>query len=221
MRNITLNFPLYQGVRRVWVGTDSGSQVLPPPPYDAPGKVVVYGTSITQGGCAARPGMAYTNILSRSLNREFVNLGFSGSGRGEPEVARAICDIADPACFVLDYEGNARADAMLQKTLEGFIDILREVHPATPILVVSCVEFACESLREGERRQREESRHFQRKTVEERRAAGDSNIHFCDGGALLGEGADEFSVDNVHPTDLGFWLLARGLGPVLSSILRV
>jgi hypothetical protein len=219
MRNVTLNFPLYQGVKKVWVGTDPDSEVLPPPPYDADGRVIVYGTSITQGGCAARPGMAYTNILSRRFSREFINLGFSGNGKGEPEVARTIADIANPACFVLDYEGNARAEGMLERTLDDFIGILREAYPRTPILVVSCLRFASESCGQGGTQVREEKRDFQRRTVEERRAGGDSNIHFCDGGTLLGDEFHECSVDGVHPTDLGFWLLARSLESVLSSIL--
>ena len=107
LRNFTLNFPLYQGVEEVSVGLDAGAQVLPPPPFALDRPVVAYGTSITQGGCASRPGMAWTNILSRRLNVEFINLGFSGSGRGEPEVAATIAEIPNPACFILDYEANA------------------------------------------------------------------------------------------------------------------
>jgi hypothetical protein len=82
LRQVTLNLPLYQGVEDIEVGVSSGAQVLPPADYAKPGRVVVYGTSITQGGCASRPGMVYTNILSRALNLEFINLGFSGNGKG-------------------------------------------------------------------------------------------------------------------------------------------
>jgi len=219
MRNVTLNFPLYQGVREVLVGLGSGAQVEEPVAYDDDRPVVVYGTSITQGGCAARPGLAYTNILSRRLNREFINLGFSGSGRGEPEVARTMAEIPDPGCLVLDYEANASADGLLEKTLAPFIGILREAHPETPMLVVSRPRFASENFNEDAVAARLRRRDFQQRTVEERRADGDDRIFFFDGGGLLGEDFDECTVDGAHPTGLGFWRMARALEPVLAEIL--
>jgi len=86
--------------------------------------------------------MIYTNILSRRLNVEVVNLGFGGNGKGEPEVARVIAEIPNPACLVLDYEANTDGLAHLQKTLPEFIRILRERHPTVPILVVSKIRYA-------------------------------------------------------------------------------
>ena len=218
-RNVTLNFPLYQGVSEVWVGLDSGANVEAPPAYDGDTPIVVYGTSITQGGCASRPGMAYTNILSRRLNREFVNLGFSGSGRGEPEVARTIATIPDAACFVLDYEANA-GQGRLEDTLGEFLDVLRDAHPTVPILVVSRIRFARESFCGDAVAERLKWRDFQRHTVDRRRAAGDGRIFFLDGSELLpGENFDECTVDGAHPTDLGFWHMARGLVPSIEAIL--
>ena len=79
MRCFTLNFPLYNGVNSVWVGVDQGSLVETPPAFEQMGKIVIYGPSITQGGCVGRPGMAYSNILSRKLDMQFVTLGFSGN----------------------------------------------------------------------------------------------------------------------------------------------
>jgi len=107
MRTFTLNFPLYNGVNLVWIGLEQGSSVETPPAFKQAGKVVVYGTSITQGGCVGRPGMAYTNILSRLLDMQFVNLGFSGNGRGEPALAHLITQISVTRCIILDYEANA------------------------------------------------------------------------------------------------------------------
>jgi len=78
LRNITLNFPLYRGVKKIFVGLEQNARILAPLPYIDNNRIVIYGTSITQGGCASRPGMAWTNILSRRINREFINLGFSG-----------------------------------------------------------------------------------------------------------------------------------------------
>lgn len=218
-RNIVLNFPLYQGVKEVLVGLDPDAKILPPPAYDSPRRVVVYGTSITQGGCASRPGMAYTNILSRRFNLEFVNLGFSGAGKGEPGVAQAIATIENPACFVLDHEGNVGDVAALQRTLPEFIRILRTAHPDVPILVLSRPRNGRETQIQEAIDWRLTCRDCLRKIVEEFQAKGDRLLFFHDGADLLGEDWDECTVDGAHPTDLGFLRMANGLTPVLKTVL--
>lgn len=218
--NVTLNFPLYQGVRQVRVGLEPEARILPPPAYEDDGRIVVYGTSITQGGCAARPGMCYTNILSRRIHREFINLGFSGNGKGEPEVARTIATIERPGMFVLDYEANCGTIEGMRRTLPVFVDILREAHPAVPIVVVSKIPYATEAWHPQAVAARLERRDFERETVLTRRAAGDASIYFVDGGDLLGENWQECTVDSVHPTDLGFSRIAENLEPVLRGILQ-
>ncbi|MDQ0888360.1 hypothetical protein QFZ81_003448 [Paenibacillus sp. V4I9] len=218
-RIITLNFPLYQGVEEVWIGLDREAQIAPPPAYENSGKIIVYGTSITQGGCAARPGMAYTNILSRRINREFLNLGFSGNGKGEPELAQILSNISDPACLILDYEANCVSTELLQRTLPEFIQIYRDKHPLTPILVISSITYAKEKFHDQMAQDRANRKQVQLRTVEQRRELGDANIYFYDGSNLLGEDAHECTVDGVHPTDLGFLRMANGLTPVLQKIL--
>lgn len=218
-RIITLNFPLYQGVEEVWIGLEREAKIAPPPAYEHSGKIIVYGTSITQGGCAARPGMAYTNILSRRINREFLNLGFSGNGKGEPELAHILSDIPDPACLILDYEANCVSTELLQVTLPEFISIYRKKHPLTPILVISRIIYAKDKFHDQMAQDRAERKQFQLRTVEQRRELGDANIFFYDGSQLLGEDAYECTVDGVHPTDLGFLRMANGLAPVLQKIL--
>ena len=217
IKNITLNFPLYQGVKDLLIGIDKGSKVLPPVPYKNKKKVIIYGTSITHGGCASRPGMAYTNVLSRRFNLEFINLGFSGNGTGEPEIAKIISEIEDPACIVLDYEANA-AKAIFT-TLYSFINIIRNRYKNVPILVVSRIRFAQETIGK-ETEMRIERRDFQRTAVVKLKAGGDKNIYFLDGSTLLGKDYDECTVDGVHPTDLGFMRMADGIGPVLRKILK-
>jgi len=218
LRNFTLNFPLYQGVEEVSVGLGARAGVLPPPPFALDRPVVAYGTSITQGGCASRPGMAWTNILSRRLNVEFINLGFSGSGKGEPEVAAMTAEIPNPACFILDYEANAGLEG-LKRTFPAFIRILREAHPGIPILAVSRIPFAGDRFIESSLRERTDAREFQRGVIGDLRRGGDRLIFFQDGGELLGEDFEECTVDGVHPTDLGFMRIANGLTPVVRGIL--
>lgn len=218
IRSFTLNFPLYNGVNSVWVGVDQGSLVAAPPAFMRPGKIVIYGTSITQGGCVARPGMAYSNILSRKLDVQFVNLGFSGNGRGEPALAHLITQIEGTCCIILDYEANAGMS--LKETIGPFLDILRKKHPALPILVVSKIRYA--NTREGSLPYKNwmELRDFQRDLVKTRRDAGDGHIHFLDGSTILGEDYDECTVDGVHPTDLGSLRIALALQPVIEEILQ-
>ncbi len=212
-RHFTLNFPLYNGVNKLTLGLDADCAVKPPAPWADSRKIAVYGTSITQGGCACRPGMAYTNILSRDLNMPAYNYGFSGSGRGEPEVARCIAAVDDVALFILDYEANCHQPGGLETTLPVFIDILRAKHPTTPILVVSRVRYSVDDDRYDARRE------IQRSEVARRRTAGDKNIHFLDGVSLFGADATECTVDGVHPTDLGFYLMAKTMGPTIRTIL--
>ena len=217
MRTFTLNFPLYNGVNSVWIGVDQGSVVEAPPAFMQAGKIVVYGTSITQGGCVGRPGMAYTNILSRLLDMQFVNLGFSGNGRGEPALAHLITQISGTRCIILDYEANAGIS--IKESMGPFVDVLREKHPDLPILIMSKIRYA--DTREGSTKYTEwmKLRDFQRDLVKERRSAGDKHIHFLNGSTILGEDYDECTVDGVHPNDLGSMLIADALKPVIENIL--
>jgi lysophospholipase L1-like esterase len=217
MRDFTLNFPLYQGVKRVQIGLLPEATVAPPKPWAASDRIVFYGTSVTQGGCASRPGMAYTNILSRALNCEVINLGFSGSGKGEPAVIRAVASIPDPRLIVLDYEANTQGD--LAETLPDAIDILRSRHRTVPILVVSRFSFAKDLTHQDVLHARNTNRDLQAGAVEKKRAGGDPHVHFFDGSTLLGPDAHECTVDGIHPNDLGFMQMARSLEPVLRDLL--
>lgn len=218
MRQITLNLPLYQGVEELQIGLDADATVLAPASYADPRPVIVYGTSNTQGGCASRPGMLWTNNLGRRLNREFINLGFSGSGKGEPDVARNIALISKPGGFILDYEGNA-GSVLLRETLSEFIGILRAAHPHVPILVLSVTPFTRERARPELLEMRRRDRQFQQETVQDLARQGDPHLYFQNGYELLGDD-DEGTVDGVHPTDLGFLRQADALEPVVRQIFQ-
>lgn len=214
-----LNLPLFNGVEALQIGLREGAMLAPPPlQHDRP--VVFYGTSITHGGCASRPGACYTNILSRRLRLPVLNLGFSGSGQGEPEVAEAIATLEDPALFVLDYQANS--GERMDLTLPGFVAALRSRHPTTPILVVSRIRYGKEALSSEPTTGRagRQCRAYQRTYVDHRRAGGDAHIHYYDGTRLLGRAYDECTVDGVHPNDLGFFKMADGLAPVIATLLQ-
>ncbi|GIQ62630.1 hydrolase [Paenibacillus cisolokensis] len=219
MRTIVLNFPLYQGVEEVSVGLAPEAAIEAPPAYDRSGKIIVYGTSITQGACASRPGMCYTNVLSRRINMEFINLGFSGSGKGEPEVARNIAAISDPACLVLDYEANSVSPELYAETLPQFIRIYRETHPEVPILVLSRILFANQLFDDKAREMQQKRKAMQIELVRSLREAGDAHIRFFDGETLLRRHGQDCTVDGIHPTDLGLMQMADGLEPVIREML--
>ena len=220
MRDFTLNFPLYNGVKELSIGLEENASLAAPTPFDDDRPIIVYGTSIAHGGCASRPGMCYTNILSRKLNRPFINLAFSGSGRGEAEVAEHIASIDNPAMFVLDYEANCGTVENLAATLPEFIRILREKHPTTPMLVVSKVAYAREVFMQDQKKYREDCKKVEIENVKRCQEAGDKNIYFIDGEFFQGEDFSECTVDGVHPTDLGFYRMAENLLPEIEKYLR-
>ncbi|MEK0317055.1 SGNH/GDSL hydrolase family protein [Cohnella sp. 56] len=220
LRDITLNLPLYQGVEALWIGVEPASEMAEFPGFPTDKKVLLYGTSITHGACATRPGMAYPNILSRMFPIEFVNLGFSGNAQGEPELAHLISQIASPAMLVLDYEANTPSTERLKESLPEFIRIYRSRHPEVPILVLSQIRLARESFDVAVASRRDERRRIQREEVERRRLAGDGHIHFVDGTDLLGEADQDCTTDGIHPSDLGYDRIASRLRPVLAELLR-
>ncbi len=220
VREVVVNCPLYQGVHEVAIGVPDEAQMAAPTPYAGPGQIILYGTSVTQGGCASRPGMVYSNILGRALQMPVVNLGFSGNGRGEPEVAEVIATAPDPALFILDYEGNSGGADALARTLPAFIAILRAAHPRVPILVLTRVPYAREAAFPTVTHRRSACREVAREVVGSLRDRGDEKLHLFECGDLLPAGiVDECTVDGAHLTDLGFWFMAQGLEPPVRELL--
>lgn len=117
-----------------------GSKIGKPTPYSIEKPIVFYGSSITQGGCASRPGNSYTHIICRWLDANMVNLGFSGNAKGEPEMAELISQI-DMGALVMDYDHNAPDAEYLLNTHENFFKIIRSNHPYLPVIFVSKPDF--------------------------------------------------------------------------------
>ena len=216
---VVINFPLYVGVREVLLGFDADAEIFPPSPRAREGRIVVYGTSITQGGCANRPGMVYTNILSRRLNVEVVNQGYSGAGRCEPEAAYAIAAVQDPILYIHDAEANINAYEDIAARYPRFMRIYRESHPTTPILIATKIPYAKELRNPKQREARLRNKELQYSIVEQFRSEGDKNVYFLDGETLFPGCFEEYTVDGVHCTDLGFMHMAEGFEPVIREIL--
>jgi hypothetical protein len=216
-REVTLYLPLYKGVAVKEIVLDKDAKVEAPKPFALAKPVVHYGSSITQGGCAENPGLSCQAIVSRWLNVDFVNLGFSGNGLGEPAVAQAVAEI-DASAFVLDYWGNP-SPQVYRDTLPGFVDTLRAKHPKTPILVISPYWFPAEATSPSTRAVQDEKRAIAREFVEARAKGGDGNISFVDGLEMLSREHADGLVDGVHANSLGFYFCAKGLEPHLRKVL--
>ena len=215
---VTLYLPLYKPAKVLGIGVEKGSSLSPALPFTIAKPVVFYGTSITQGGCASRAGMSYQAILGRMLGIDFVNLGFSGNGRGEPEVARMVAEI-DAACFVLDFAQNNKTAESLREVYEPFMKILREKHPSTPMLAITPIASASERAAEAGARL-EAMRELIRTAVARRIAGGDRRLQLVEGTDLLGPDRLDGLVDGTHPNDLGFRWMAEGLAPRLKKMLE-
>lgn len=215
-RDVTLYLPLYKAAKLLAIGVDKPAQIQRAAPYALPRPVVFYGTSITQGGCASRPGMSYQAILSRMLNLDFVNLGFSGNGKGEPEVARMVAEI-DAAAFVMDFAQNNKTVESVREVYEPFLNTIREKHPSTPIFVITPISSAREALADHAG-QLEAMRQHIRQVASKRIAAGDKRIEIVEGTDLIGPDRLEGFVDAVHPNDLGFQWMAEGLAHRLTKL---
>jgi len=220
MRDHVLYLPLYNGLTVEAIGVDPEAVIKAPAPFALPKPVVFYGTSITQGGCASRAGMSYEAILCRELNLDFVNLGFSGNGKGEKEIAQAVAEI-DASCFVLDFMANNKNWETLEKVYEPFVRIIRKKHPKTPMILVTRIYATRESIIHGGRDAIEAKRDVVRKTAAKLIAEGDRQIVLIEGHSLLGSDMGDGLVDGSHPNDLGFQLMADRLTPTLAKVLEL
>jgi lysophospholipase L1-like esterase len=215
-RELLLYLPLYNGVESVEIGLPPEATLHPAPPRPA-GRarpIVFWGTSITQGGCAARPGMAYPALLGRRLDRPTINLGFSGNGQMEPEMATLIAEL-DAGAYVIDCLPNLDAGAVTGRTAP-VVTTLRAAHPETPIVLVENIAYQAASVVPSMREAYRTKNAALRAQHERLMASGVKGLHYVPGETLLGEDG-EATVDGAHPTDVGFLRIAQALEPALRA----
>lgn len=213
-----LYLPLYNGVSSVEIGLPKGTALKKADarPSGAEKPLVFYGTSITQGGCASRPGMVHTAILGRALDRPVINLGFSGSGTLDPDIAALLGEL-DASAFVLDCLPNMSAQQVAERT-EPFVTALRKAKPTTPILLVEDRTYANAPALPALAKRNADGRAAYKKAFDALAAAGDKNLHYLRGDKLIGDDG-EGTVDGSHPTDLGFMRQADAFAEALKPLL--
>lgn len=211
-RDFLLYLPLYNGTDALEVGVTESSRCEPVVRTQKP--IAFYGTSIVQGGCASRPGMAYVAILGRRLDWPVINVGFSGQGRAEQEVGLLLSEL-DPRIFVLDCLPNLQPEEAGR--MEKFVNILRERRPTTPIVLVQSLEYPGGRVIPMRKDRHLKSNGILRE-IQSRLARTDPNIHTVSSVDLIG-GDGEGTVDGIHPTDLGMIRMADKIEPVLRRLL--
>lgn len=213
IESYTLNFPYAAKFTSFQLGLDDDAVLLPGEAYVNEKPVVFYGSSITHGAWASRPGLTYEAMISQKYNLNYTNLGFSGAARGEPEIARYIAGL-DMCAFVCDYDYNASGCEMLEDTHLSFYRIVREKHPDIPYIIITKPDFFADSEESGRRAE------VIARTYEYAVRSGDKNVRLIEGKHLFdGEFYHNCCKDGVHPNDIGFYRMQQVIGPVLAETL--
>ena len=213
MEDVTVWLPRNEIISNVEISVEDDAQVCEPTPYKYSMPVVFYGSSITEGGCSCNINNGYNAILSRWLDTDYINLGFSGNAKGEIPMADFIREIK-MSVFVYDYDHNAPNPEHLERTHEPFFLRFREKQPDTPVIMMTRPQIR---YNPDEVHRRE----IVRKTYENVVNRGDKNVYFLDGETFYGDlDRDLCTVDGIHPNDLGFYRMASAIKPLLASLIE-
>lgn len=215
MREMAAYLPLYNGVEFLKIGVSKSSQFEGLPPRQKP--IVFYGTSITHGACASRPGMVHTAILGRRLDMPVVNLGFSGNGRMDAGVGEYLIQL-DAAAYVIDCLPNMQPADVTAKC-EALVKQLREAKPNTPIVLVEDRRFTNDWITPEKQKFHTENHAALRAAFERLTSAGQKQLYYIEGDRLYGDDT-EGATDASHASDLGFMRQAEIFEPVLRKALQ-
>lgn len=219
MHEYVIYFPLYDGIEDFSVKIDSGAVITKgrPEVINANRRIVAYGTSILQGGCASRTGMAATNIIGRELNCEVVNLGFSGEGKQDTYVARAMATIPDVDVFLLDPVPNC-TEMMCDTLTYNFVKTLRALRPDVPIVMLEGPIYPYARYDSFFGNYLPKKNDAFRRNYERLKAENPDNLYYVTSEGLDGP-EDDGTVDGIHLTDLGFLHYANKMIPILRPLL--
>lgn len=215
MQNYVVNFPLYEHLDSVYIGVSPDAEFAPyDGAYTDDKPFVFYGSSITQGGCVCRPGLAYEGFISRRFRRDFINLGFSGSGKAEDIIVDYMAGL-DMSIFVCDYDHNAPTPEYLEATHHKMYEKIRAAHPDMPYIMISMPDVDHKLQSAADRRD------IIRRSYEKALSKGDKNVYFIDGFTLFGTDCrEECTVDTTHPNDIGHYRMGVVIGDMIEKILK-
>ena len=201
MREFKIFLPLYDGVVNIEVGIDSNS-IIKKPLQNRNKSIISYGTSITQGGCASRPGMVHTNIISRKLDIDCINFGFSGNGRMEQPIAKLISE-SNPLFYVIECMPNMINPENVNNKTIPLVNTIRENNPEAPIVFVENFIPTSPILDKKRENDIREMNLALKTEYEKMISEGYNNIFYIKSKNAIGDD-NEGTVDGVHFTDLGF-----------------
>lgn len=214
-RDYSVYLPLYNGTESLRIGVPKGRTFETiAPRKEKP--IVFYGTSITHGACASRPGMPHPSILGRRLHRPIINLGFSGNGKLEKSVGSFLTEL-DPAVYVLDCLPNMVAKEVAERTVP-MVRQLRAAHPTVPIVLVEDRTYANSWIMPSKQKRNDTSRIAFQTAYKSMRDTGIEKLFYVDGESLLDKNRDD-TTDGSHPSDLGFFNQANAIEPALRKAL--
>lgn len=213
-REFTAYLPLYNGTESLKIGVPKGASFEPVTPRSTK-PILFYGTSITHGACASRPGMPHPAILGRRFNRPVINLGFSGNGKMEKEVGQFLCEL-DPVVYVIDCLPNMVGSDVAERA-EPLVRQLRDARPETPILMVEDRTYANAPFVLSKQTRHKEARDALRAAYQRLIKDGFKQLGYIDGDTMLGDDRDD-TTDGSHPNDLGFFRQANTLEPALRQL---
>ncbi|MGA1149932.1 MAG: SGNH/GDSL hydrolase family protein [Flavobacteriaceae bacterium] len=201
MREFKIFLPLYDGIKNIEIGIDSTSNILKPTKNKRK-PIIFYGTSITQGGCASRPGMAHTNIISRKLDIDVVNFGFSGNGRMEQPIAEIISSV-EPSLYIIECMPNMIKPELITERTIPLVNTIREKNPNTPIIFVDLFKSPITILNIKAKSENIAMDNALKAEFEKMIKNGYKNIYLIET-PKLADSDHEGTVDGIHFTDLGF-----------------
>ena len=219
MHEYMLYLPLYDGVNWVQIGVDSTAQIIKPQVENPRrmGKIIIYGTSIQQGGCASRVGMVSSAMIQRDYNLECVNIATSGQARMDLYIAEAMASIEDAICFVVDPVPNCTKDRLDTITYD-FINILRTRRPEVPIIMVEGIMYPYTRHSSFYADYLPQKNASFRRGYEQHYAENPQGLYYMTHEGQTGPEM-EGTVDGVHLTDYGFRAYADLLEIVLKEAL--
>lgn len=214
LHDVEIYFPLYGCVKEIYIGLREGARIEPPRAYSIAAPLVFYGSSITQGACASRPGNDYAARLSRMLDADYINLGFSGNGNAEPAMLEYLTKLPASA-YIYDYNYYSNRP---ERVLPPHLSIYEILRKANPLAVIMMVDKPCTIY---SRSNYEARSAIMRASYEETIRRGDDLVGYLDGADFFGSGVehDACVVDSDHPNDLGFWHMAQNLYEPLKTLL--
>ena len=209
---LCIYLPLYDTVTKFNIGIDDSSSLTFLKNKHKP--IVFYGTSITQGGCASRPGMAHTNILSRKTNDPIINLGFSGNGHLEESIGRILSEI-NAKCFVIDCLPNVNT-SQIKSNVIPLVKSIRNIEKGyqCPIIFLEQPIIHDQYIDEDV----VYKNRILLQQIKECDKLGLRDIHLIDQNGSLGSD-NETTVDGIHYNDIGFLRYANHIYKSLKKII--